>query len=72
MNAFGPAVRFCIPLNQPLVFLLAGFFDGQIPPGVADAGLLPRVFDHLMARTAPPPQSSARSIPQQPSAPRTT
>lgn len=24
-------------LNEPLVFLLAGYVDGQIPPGLSDA-----------------------------------
>ena len=48
VNALGSAVRFTSLLNEPLVFP-GGLFHGQIPPGVADAGLLPRVFDHLMA-----------------------
>jgi beta-glucosidase len=49
VTALGPGVRFYVPLNEPLVFLLAGFFDGQIPPGLTEAGVLPKVFDHLMA-----------------------
>jgi len=48
-EALGAAVRFWLPLNEPLVFLLAGWFDGQIPPGITDAGTLRRVFDHLLA-----------------------
>lgn len=45
----GDRVRFWIPLNEPLVFLLAGFLDGQIPPGISDTSTLNRVFDHLLA-----------------------
>jgi beta-glucosidase len=48
-DALGDRVRFWIILNEPLVFLLAGFFDGQIPPGISDARTLNRVFDHLLA-----------------------
>ena len=48
-DALGDRVRVWMPLNEPLVFLLAGWFDGQIPPGIADGKVLPRVFDHLMA-----------------------
>jgi beta-glucosidase len=31
-----PRVRVWITLNEPLVLLLAGFLDGQIPPGLED------------------------------------
>lgn len=51
-HAFGSRVRFYVPLNEPLVFLLAGYFDAQIPPGVAEPRLLNRVFDHLLAAHA--------------------
>jgi beta-glucosidase len=51
-EALGERVRFWVPLNEPLVFLLAGWFDGQIPPGIADARSLGRVFDHLLAAHA--------------------
>ena len=51
-DVLGDLVRFWVPLNEPLVFLLAGWFDGQIPPGVADPQALPRVFDHLLAAHA--------------------
>lgn len=47
--ALGDRVRFWVPLNEPLVFLLAGFLDGQIPPGISDTSTLNRVFDHLLA-----------------------
>jgi len=48
-DVLGDRVRLWMPLNEPLVFLLAGYFDGQIPPGIADPRLLPKVFDHLLA-----------------------
>lgn len=48
-RVIGDRVRLWVPLNEPLVFLLAGYLDGQIPPGVSDASTLNRVFDHLLA-----------------------
>jgi len=48
-TAFGDRVRFYIPLNEPLVFALAGYFDAQIPPGISDGRALARVVDHLLA-----------------------
>lgn len=45
----GDGVRFWVILNEPIVFLLGGFADGQIPPGITDGRSLERVFDHLMA-----------------------
>ncbi len=47
--ALGDRVRFWVILNEPLVFLLAGFLDAQIPPGVSDTRQLNLVFDHLLA-----------------------
>jgi beta-glucosidase len=47
--AFGDRVRFWVILNEPLVFLLGGYLDGQIPPGISDSRSLNRVFDHLLA-----------------------
>lgn len=47
-EAFGERVRMYVPLNEPLVFLLAGYLDGQIPPGIADPNTIPVVFDHLL------------------------
>ena len=48
-TALGPSVRVWMPLNEPLVFLLAAFYDAQIPPGIASGRLLPRVLDNLLA-----------------------
>jgi beta-glucosidase len=45
----GERVRLYIPLNEPLVFALAGTYDAQIPPGIADGRTLVRVVDHLLA-----------------------
>jgi beta-glucosidase len=52
VDALGDGVRFYIPLNEPLVFTLAGYYDAQIPPGIADGRSLSRVFDHLLAAHA--------------------
>ncbi len=35
-RALGQAARVYTVLNEPLVFVLGGFLDGQIPPGIAD------------------------------------
>ena len=51
-DALGDGVRFYVPFNEPLVFLLAGYFDAQIPPGLADGRLLSRAFDHILAAHA--------------------
>ena len=48
-DALGDRVRFWVILNEPLVFLLAGFLDGQIPPGISDTHTLNTVFDNLLA-----------------------
>lgn len=48
-EAFGDRVRLYIPLNEPLVFALAGYYDAQIPPGIADGHALSVVVDHLLA-----------------------
>lgn len=48
-DAFGESVRIWMPLNEPLVFLLAAFYDAQIPPGIANGRLLPKVLDNLLA-----------------------
>jgi len=52
VEAFGDRVRFYIPLNEPLVFLLAGYLDGQIPPAIADPRAMARAFDNMMAAHA--------------------
>lgn len=49
VTAFGDRVRFYVPLNEPLVFALAAYYDAQIPPGLADGKALARVVDHLLA-----------------------
>lgn len=52
VEAFGDRVRFYVPLNEPLVFLLAGYLDAQIPPAIADPRAMARAFDHMMAAHA--------------------
>jgi beta-glucosidase len=52
VEAFGDAVRFYIPLNEPLVFLLAGYLDAQIPPAIADPKAMARAFGNMMAAHA--------------------
>lgn len=48
-RALGDRVRFWVILNEPLVFLLAGYLDGQIPPGLRDPRALSIAFDHMLA-----------------------
>jgi beta-glucosidase len=62
-GAMGNRVRFWIPFNEPMVFLLAGWFDGQIPPGIADAGSLRRVLDHLLAAHAAAAAAIREAVP---------
>ncbi len=52
VDAFGDRVRLYIPFNEPLVFLLGGFLDAQIPPGIADGRAMARAFDNIMAAHA--------------------
>lgn len=49
VEALGDRVRLYIPLNEPLVFMLAAWYDGQIPPGHKAPGEVRRVFEHLLA-----------------------
>jgi beta-glucosidase len=49
---FGDRVRFYIPFNEPLVFVLAGYLAGTIPPGVSDARSVVRAFDNILAAHA--------------------
>ena len=49
LDVLGNSVRVWMPLNEPLVFLLAAFYDAQIPPGIANGRVLPKVLDHLLA-----------------------
>jgi len=51
-RALAPHVRLWTVLNEPLVLLLGGFLDGQIPPGLADARSARRALDHLLAAHA--------------------
>ena len=51
-RALAPHVRLYVPFNEPLVFLLGGFLDGQIPPGLADPRAAARALDHLFAAHA--------------------
>ncbi len=51
-EALSPCVRLWTVLNEPLVLLLGGFIDGQIPPGLADTGTARRALDHLLAAHA--------------------
>lgn len=52
VEAFGAGVRLYVPLNEPLVFMLAAYFGGQIPPGLASPGEVRAVFEHLLAAHA--------------------
>ncbi len=47
--ALAPHVRLWTVLNEPLVLLLGGFLDGQIPPGIADTRAAGRALDNLLA-----------------------
>ena len=51
-RALSPLVRLYLTFNEPLVLLLGGFLDGQIPPGLADARAAARALDHLLAAHA--------------------
>ena len=56
-RALGPAARLYTVLNEPLVFVLGGFLDGQIPPGIADGRAASLALGHLLAAHA---QAAAR------------
>ena len=51
-RALSPLVRLFLPFNEPLVLLLGGFVDGQIPPGLADSRAAARALDHILAAHA--------------------
>ncbi len=51
-RALAPHVRLYVPFNEPLVFLLGGFLDGQIPPGLADPRAAAQALDNLLAAHA--------------------
>ncbi|MBI2213508.1 MAG: glycoside hydrolase family 1 protein [Acidobacteria bacterium] len=48
----GDSVRAYTIFNEPLVFVLAGFLDGQIPPGLADSRAAAKALDHIFAAHA--------------------
>ncbi len=47
-----PRVRVWVTLNEPLVLLLGGFLDGQIPPGLADGRAAGLALGNLFAAHA--------------------
>jgi beta-glucosidase len=51
-RALSPLVRLYLTFNEPLVLLLGGFLDGQIPPGLADSRAARRALDHILAAHA--------------------
>ncbi|HEX5855934.1 MAG TPA: family 1 glycosylhydrolase [Thermoanaerobaculia bacterium] len=51
-RALFPLVRLFLTFNEPLVLLLGGFLDGQIPPGLADSRAAARALDHILAAHA--------------------
>ncbi len=51
-QCFGDRVRMYTIFNEPLVFVLAGFLDGQIPPGIADPSSAAKALDHIFAAHA--------------------
>jgi beta-glucosidase len=48
-EALGPAARIYTVLNEPLVFVLGGFLDGQIPPGLSDGRAAALALENLLA-----------------------
>ena len=51
-EALAPRVRIWVTLNEPLVLLLGGFLDGQIPPGLADGRAAGLALGNLYAAHA--------------------
>ncbi|MGA7991732.1 MAG: family 1 glycosylhydrolase [Thermoanaerobaculia bacterium] len=51
-EALAPRVRVWVTLNEPLVLLLGGFVDGQIPPGLADGRAAGLALGNLFAAHA--------------------
>lgn len=51
-RALGPGARVYTVLNEPLVFVLGGFLDGQIPPGIADGRAAACALGHILAAHA--------------------
>jgi len=48
----GSRVRAWTIFNEPLVFVLGGFLDGQIPPGLSDPAAAAKALDHIFAAHA--------------------
>jgi beta-glucosidase len=51
-RALGPRARVYTILNEPLVFVLGGFLDGQIPPGISDGPSAAAALGNLLAAHA--------------------
>lgn len=49
IDAIGDLVRCYTILNEPLVFVLAAYLDGQIPPGISSARAAGRALENLLA-----------------------
>lgn len=47
-EALGPSARLWTVLNEPLVFVLGGFLDAQIPPGLSDGRSASRALGNLL------------------------
>ena len=51
-GALAPRVRAWVTLNEPLVLVLGGFLDGQIPPGLSDGRAARLALGNLFAAHA--------------------
>jgi beta-glucosidase len=47
-RALGPAVPIWVTLNEPVVILLGGYMDGQIPPGRRGFPAAARAFENML------------------------
>lgn len=62
--SLGPHARVWTVLNEPLVFLLGGFIDGQIPPGLKDAGAAKKALANLFRAHAYAAQAIRKETPR--------